>query len=112
MKLIEIIIPHRELEDVRQILKDLNTGGMSHYTVEGSGRIKAERITVRFGTSQTQPKSIPRTKVEVVVKDHQVEELISKITDKLGSELGGKIFVIDVQVAVDIPTKKRGEDAI
>jgi nitrogen regulatory protein P-II 1 len=64
-----------------------------------------------LGTSETQPKYIPRTKVEVVVKDHQVEELISKI-DKLGSELGGKIFVIDVQVAVDIRTKKRGEDAI
>ena len=41
-----------------------------------------------------------------------VEELISKITDKLGSELGGKIFVLDVPVAVDIRTKKRGEDAI
>ena len=75
---------------------------MSYYTVEGSGRIKAERVTVRFGTSQSQPKYIPRTKVEVVVKDHQVEELISKITDKLGSELGGKIFVLDVPVPVDI----------
>jgi nitrogen regulatory protein P-II 1 len=112
MKLIEIIIPHRELEDVHQILKDLNTGGMSYYKVEGSGRIKAERVTVKFGTSQSQPTYIPRTKVEVVVKDHQVEELISKITDKLGSELGGKIFVLDVPVAVDIRTKKRGEDAI
>jgi nitrogen regulatory protein P-II 1 len=85
---------------------------MSHYTVEGTGRIKAEPVTVRFGTSQSQPKYIPRTRIEVVVKDHQVEELISKITDKLGSELGGKIFVLDVPVAVDIRTKKRGEDAI
>jgi nitrogen regulatory protein PII len=30
----------------------------------------------------------------------------------LGSELGGKIFVVDVLIAVDIATKKRGEDAI
>jgi nitrogen regulatory protein PII len=53
---------------------------------------------------------VQRTKVEVVVKDHH--ELISKITDKLGGEVGGKIFVVDVPIAVDIGTKKKGEDAI
>jgi hypothetical protein len=30
----------------------------------------------------------------------------------LSSELGGKIFVIDVPVAVDLATKKRGEEVI
>ena len=55
---------------------------------------------------------VPRTKVEVVVKDDQVEELIPRITERLGSELGGKIFVVDVPIAVDMRTKKSGEDAI
>ena len=100
------------LEDAHEIIKDVNTGGMSYYTVEGSGRIKAQRITVGRGTFQTQPQYIPRTKIEVVVKDHQVEDLISKIIEKLGSELGGKIFVVDVPIAVDIRTKKTGEQAI
>lgn len=112
MKRIEIIIPHRELNAVHEILKDVNTGGMSYYTIEGSGRIKAEPVTIGRGTMQTRPDYIPRTKVEVVVKDEQVEDLISKITDRLGSELGGKIFVVDVSVAVDLRTKKRGEAAI
>jgi nitrogen regulatory protein P-II 1 len=112
MKRVEIIIPHRMLEDAHEIIKDVNTGGMSYYTVEGSGRIKAQRITVGRGTFQTQPQYIPRTKIEVVVKDDQVEVLISKITEKLGSELGGKIFVIDVPVAVDMRTRKRGDEAI
>lgn len=45
----------------------------------------------------------------MVVKDEQVEEIISKITDRLSSsELGGKIFVVDVHIAVDLATKKRG----
>jgi len=61
---------------------------------------------------QAQPEYIPRTKIEVVVKDDQVEELISKITDRLGKELGGKIFVVDIPIAVDIRTKKRGDAAI
>jgi nitrogen regulatory protein PII len=47
-----------------------------------------------------------------VVRDEQVEELISKITDRLSTELGGEIFVVDVPIAVDLATKKRGEDVI
>jgi nitrogen regulatory protein P-II 1 len=112
MKRIEIIIPHRLLADVHGILKEVNVGGMSHYRIEGSGRVKAQPVTSQRGTSQTQPEYIPRTKIEVVVKDEQVEEIISKLTDRLGSELGGKIFVIDVPVAVDLATKKRGEEVI
>jgi nitrogen regulatory protein P-II 1 len=112
MKRIEIIIPHRLLVDVHGILKEVNVGGMSHYRIEGSGRVKAQPVTSQRGTSQTQPEYIPRTKIEVVVKDEQVEEIISKLTDRLGSELGGKIFVIDVPVAVDLATKKRGEEVI
>jgi len=112
MKRIEIIIPHRLLADTHGILKEVNVGGMSHYRIEGSGRVKAQPVTSQRGTSQTQPEYIPRTKIEVVVKDEQVEEIISKLTDRLGSELGGKIFVIDVPVAVDLATKKRGEEVI
>ena len=112
MKRIEIIIPHGRVEDVHEIIEAVNTGGMSYYSVEGSGRVKAERIIVGRGTDQTIPQYIPRAKVEVVVKDHQVEELLSKLTDKLSSEFGGKIFVVDVPVALDLRTKKRGEEAI
>ena len=55
---------------------------------------------------------IGRTKVEVVIKNEQVEELISKLREKLRGEQGGKIFVQDVRDAVDIPTNKRGEGVI
>ena len=48
MKKLEIIIPHRRLDDVSEILKDANTGGMSHYRIEGRGKIKAEPV----GSSQ------------------------------------------------------------
>jgi nitrogen regulatory protein PII len=112
MKRIEIIIPDSKLRDAHEILKNVNSGGMSFYTVEGSGRIKGERIVVGRGTTQTQPEYISRTKVDVIVKDHQVEQLVSTLTERLGSELGGKIFVLDIPIAVDIRTKKTGEDAI
>jgi len=114
MKRIELIIPHRELKEAHEILKDVNTGGMSYYKIEGTGRgtRNVYPITIGRGTMKTQPDYVPRTKIEAVVKDEQVEDLILKFTDKLGSELGGKIFVVEVPIAVDIRTKKRGEAAI
>jgi Zn-dependent alcohol dehydrogenase len=53
-----------------------------------------------------------RTKVDVIVKDDQVDQLVSELADRLGSELGGKIFVMDIPIAVDLRTKKTGEDAV
>ena len=61
---------------------------------------------------QAPPEYIGRTKVEVVIKNEQVEELISKLREKLRGEQGGKIFIQDVRDAVDIPTNKRGEGVI
>lgn len=41
MKKIEIILSHGMLPNVHNVLKDLNIGGMSHYEIEGSGKILA-----------------------------------------------------------------------
>ncbi|MGB6591298.1 MAG: P-II family nitrogen regulator [Candidatus Nitrosopolaris sp.] len=112
MKKIELIIPDSKLKDAHAILKNVNSGGMSYYTVEGSGRVKAEGIIVGRGTIQTQPEYVLRTKVDVIVKDDQVDQLVSELADRMGTELGGKIFVMDIPIAVDLRTKKTGEDAV
>ena len=107
MKKFEIIIPHRKLNDVSQILKGINVGGMSHYEIEGRGKVKAEPVAIGRGTAQYTPEFIPRIKAEVIIKDDQVEGLISKLIEKLGGDvLGGKVFVTDVQIAVDLSTKR------
>ena len=113
MKKFEIIISHRRLGDVGEILKSANTGGMSHYKVEGRGKVKAEAVSVGRGTMKYTPEYRPRTKVEVIIRDDQVESLINKLVERLGGDdLGGKVFVTDVSVAVDLSTNKRGESAI
>ncbi len=112
MKKLEIIIPNRRLQDVSEILKDANTGGMSYSRIEGRGRIKPEAVAVGRGTMHYKPEFIPRLKVEVVVKDEQVEGLLKAFTDKIGDSIGGKIFVVDVPTAVDLATKKTGDNAI
>ena len=101
MKLIEIIIPDGKLYDVYNVLRKANVGGLSYHRIEGSSKVEATRF-------------ISKHRVTVVVRDDMVEELITKILDKIGGDLnsGGKIFVLDVHTAVDLPTKKRGDDAI
>ena len=113
MKKFEIIIPHRRLNDVSEIMKNANTGGMSHYKIAGRGKVKAEPVAIGRGTARYTPEFIPRTKVDVIIKNDQVEELIDKFIEKLGDDtLGGKVFVTDVQTAVDLSSKQRGESTI
>lgn len=42
----------------------------------------------------------------------QVETLIDRLTERLGDALGGKLFVTDVPIAVDLSTSNLGESAI
>jgi nitrogen regulatory protein P-II 1 len=107
MKKMEIIIPHRKLNEVSEILKSANTGGMTHYKVAGRGITKAEAVAVGRGTTQYTPEFIPRT------KDDQVENLINKLVESFGGDtLGGKLFITDVPIVVDLSTNTRGESAI
>lgn len=100
------------MDAVIEVLKDANIGGMSHYRIEGRGKIKPEEVYVGRGTMTNKPKFIPRTKVEVVVSDKKVERLITAFRNKLGDNIGGKLFVIEVPKAVDLSTGKMDENAI
>jgi nitrogen regulatory protein P-II 1 len=114
MKKIEAIVPNGREQDVHEILIGLNVGGMSYSRIEGSGRVKVDPIVEATHPTREKPEYITRTKVEVVVKDDQVEKIISKITERLSkvSKQGGKIFVLDVPVAADIKTGHIGEPVI
>ena len=82
---------------------------MSQYKIERRGKVKPESVAIGRGTAHYTPECIPQEQVEVIIKDDQVEELINKLIEKLGSDtLGGT----DVQTAVDLASKVRRESAI
>jgi nitrogen regulatory protein P-II 1 len=85
---------------------------MTHYRVEGRGTTKAEAVAGGRGTMKYTPEYIPRTKVEVVVKDDQVDLLLRKIMDRLGANEISGIFVLEVPLTLDIKTGKKGESGI
>jgi nitrogen regulatory protein P-II 1 len=113
MKKIEIIVPDRLFNDVNRIVKNTHAGGMTFHRVEGRGKIKAKPVAIDRGTRQFTPEFVPRMKIEVVVKDDQVDGIITKIADELANPaIGGKIFVVDVAIAIDLATKEQGENAL
>ena len=112
MKKIEAIIRHFKLEDVKQALTNINVVGMTVTECKGFGRQKGHKEQYR-GAEYTVD-FLPKTKVEVVVSDAQVQAAIDAIvagarTGKIGD---GKIFVSNLENVIRIRTGESGEGAV
>jgi nitrogen regulatory protein P-II 1 len=117
MKEISVIIPTDDLEQVAEILRKHNVGGISFYEINGAGRMQREALPEIVHSYMTGKTIIPdyakRIKVETIVRDSTVNEIVGDISDSLsrhaGDEAGGMIFVKNVSDAYEIGTKQRGE---
>ena len=112
MKKIEMIIRPEKLEDVKEILNQLGVHGMTTTMVSGCGNQKGRKKVYR-GT-EFSLNLLPKVKVETVVHDDKVTELIDKISETIRTgEVGdGKIFVYNVEQAVKIRTNETGDEAL
>ena len=107
-----MIIRPEKLEDVKETLNELEIFGMTVTMISGCGKQKGRKNIYR-GTEST-INLLPKIKVETVVHDEAVAQLIAKITEKIQTgEVGdGKIFVYNVEQAVKIRTGESGDDAL
>ena len=112
MKKVEAIIKPFKLEDVKDVLAEIGIEGMTVTEVKGFGRTGGKKEVYRGSAYVVD--FVPKVKVEVVVPDGVVEEVIDAIerVAKTGRIGDGKIFVTTVEQAVRIRTGERGEDAI
>ena len=112
MKRLECIVRVNKLEDVKQALEDLGIYGLTCEQVRGYGRQLGR--TDKYRGSTYAVNLLPKMKIEVVLKDEQLEEAIEAILAVSQSgEIGdGKIFISEVIEAVRIRTGERGEAAI
>jgi nitrogen regulatory protein P-II 1 len=112
MKKIEAIIRPMTLEDVKDALKAIDLNGITISQVMGCGRHKG--YTEIYRGTQVDINILPKVKIEIVVREEQVESVIEAIIDsaRLGEIGDGKIFVYDVQDAIRIRTGERGQLAI
>ena len=119
MKELDIIIPHERLNDVNDILRKHQVGGMYFSQITGRGRAPRREVedSVAPDRYKTGKRYVPefgsRTMVSVIVPDELekaiVEDIISKVSTGQASD--GKIFVKDVTQAYDIGTKMTGDKA-
>lgn len=107
-----MIIRPEKLEDVKETLNELGIYGMTVTMLSGCGQQKGRKEVYR-GT-EFSINLLPKIKVETVVHDSAVTQLIETITKKIQTgEVGdGKIFVYNAEQAVKIRTGKAGDDAI
>jgi len=112
MKIIEAIIKPFKLDDVREALTPIGVQGLTVTEVKGFGRQKGH--TELYRGAEYVVDLLPKIKLEVLVRDDQVDSVVSTIMDaaKTGRIGDGKIFVLDVKDAIRIRTGERGDDAI
>ncbi len=112
MKKIEAIIKPFKLDDVKEKLTELGVKGMTVTELRGFGRQKGH--TEIYRGAEYVVDLLPKIKVEVVMTDDRVEEVVEAICQaaKTGKIGDGKIFVSPVEEVIRIRTGEQGELAL
>jgi nitrogen regulatory protein P-II 1 len=112
MKKIEAIIQPFKMETVKEALKSLGIDGMTITEVRGHGRQKGHKEVYRG--QEYNVDLLPKVKVELVVADGRLEEVLRALTTaaRTGKIGDGKVFVYDVAEAIRIRNDDRGETAL
>jgi nitrogen regulatory protein P-II 1 len=114
MKRLDIIVPSEQIGKVNDILRKNKVGGMTFYEIKGRGHSKYESEYVGTGVMEYTPEFGYWTKIEVIVTDSQVKQITEDLLQTIsrGSSSDGKIFIYDVGEAIDIGTKKTGDEVL
>ncbi len=112
MKQIIAVIKPFKLDEVREALAEVGASGLTVTEVKGFGRQKGH--TELYRGAEYVVDFLPKVKVEVVVKDDEVDRCIDAIlkaakTGKIGD---GKIFVTPVEQVIRIRTGEQDDNAV
>ena len=112
MKQITAIVKPFKLEEVREALGQVGVTGLTVTEVKGFGRQKGH--TELYRGAEYVVDFLPKVKVEVVVKDGDVDRCVDAIvkaarTGKIGD---GKMFVTNVDHVLRIRTGETDEAAV
>ena len=112
MKKIEAIIRPFRIDDVREALGEIGVKGMTLTEVKGYGRQKGH--TELYRGSEYQIDFLPKLKLEIVVADKMVDQVVDVILKaaKTGQVGDGKIFISTIDDVVRVRTGESGEDAL
>jgi nitrogen regulatory protein P-II 1 len=112
MKKIEIITRQYKLDEVKNALTEMGIKGMTVSEVKGFGRQRGHKEVYRGAEYQVD--FVAKVKIEVVVEDKLLAEVIQVVTKtaQTGRVGDGKIFVLPVEDVIRIRTGETGEAAV
>jgi len=112
MKKVDAIIKPFKLDDVREALSAAGITGMTATEVKGFGRQKGH--TELYRGAEYVVDFLPKVKIELVVKDDQVDACVEAISNaaRTGKIGDGKIFVSSMEQVIRIRTGEEGEAAV
>jgi len=112
MKKVEAIIKPHKLEEVQEALRKVGVNGMTVTEVKGFGRQRGH--TEIYRGSEYTINFLPKAKIEILVADDHVDQVVKTITDtaKTGKIGDGKIMVYGVEEVLRIRTGERGAEAL
>lgn len=112
MKLITAIVKPFKLDDIKTAIEALGLSGMTVSEASGYGRQRGH--TEVYRGAEYRIDLVPKVRVELLVNDAQVDEVIERIiaaanTQRIGD---GKIWVTHVEEVVRVRTGERGASAL
>lgn len=112
MKKIEAIVRPHKLDEVKEALNSMGVHGMTVTQVFGCG--KQRGLTGVYRGQEYSINLLPKVKVEIVIKDGLVDDVIKAISNvsRTGEIGDGKIFISNIDDAVRIRTGERGNEAL
>jgi nitrogen regulatory protein P-II 1 len=112
VKLITAIVKPFKVEDVKEALKDVGVVGMTVSEAQGFGR-QGGHTEVYRGAEYTVD-FVPKVRVEILVEDEQVQEVIEALVKaaRTGQIGDGKVWAVPVEHVVRVRTGERGPDAL
>ncbi len=112
IKKVEAIIKPFKLDEVKDALSEVGVQGMTVTEVKGFGRTGGKKEVYRGSAYVVD--FVPKVKIEVVVPDELVQDVLDTIekTAKTGRIGDGKIFVSSLDTVIRIRTGERDKEAI
>lgn len=112
MKLVVAIVKPFKVDDVKEALREVGVAGLTVSEARGFGRQRGH--TEVYRGAEYQVDFVPKSRIEVMVDDDQVDGVIDAIvkaarTGKIGD---GKVAVMPIEEVVRIRTGETGPEAL
>ena len=107
MKLVKAIVRPNKVDAVKEALASCSAAGMTESEVRGHGRQR--RHSAMYRGREYEVSLLPKMRIETVVPDDMVEDVIEAISEAARTgEIGdGRVFVLPVEESRNIRTGER-----